>query len=230
MRSPVGPHRERRGRVRIRGREAGACDRHGQHAARRAAGVRIEHVPAARVVGRRRHREVADLQDLGDLAALERVLDADRPAAAADDEVAARIHGVPPNTGRVEQRSRTVDRPSLDEAGRIEQLGRRRACVEVAVCRCARLLAEPEHRHDTLIGISDLELAAVDAADLAVGLVRAEDAVDPPEPPEDVVDDALVDGVVGNVDEDRHSHDVLDALHQTFFAASSAAWSDWLNA
>ena len=197
---------------------------------RRAAGVRIEHVPAARVFGRRRHREVADLEDPRDVVALERVLDTDRPAAAADDEVAARIHRIPTHTGRVEQRSRAVDRPSLDEAGGIEHVGRRLAYIEVVVCRCARLLAEPEHRHDTLIGIADLELAAVDAADLALGLVRAEDAVDPPEPPEDVVDDALVDGVVGDVDEDRHSHEVLDALHQSFFAASSAAWSDWLNA
>ena len=40
----------------------------------------------------------------------------------------------------------------------------------------------------------------------------------------------LVDVVVADLDEDRHSHHVLDAVHQTFSAVRSAACSDRWNA
>ena len=80
-----------------------------------------------------------------------------------------------------------------------------------------------------------LELAAVQARDVAGVLVGAEHGVDVPEPFEELVDRVLAD-VVADVDHDRHAHHVLDAHraglrgHQTLFAFSSAAWSDWMNA
>ena len=68
--------------------------------------------------------------------------------------------------------------------------------------------------------INRRELAAVDAADLAVVVVRAEGLVDEPEPVEHAVEHLVVDDRVADVDDDRHSHHVLDPVHPYFQAFS----------
>ena len=77
--------------------------------------------------------------------------------------------------------------------------------------------------------VRGVELAAANAADLALRLVRAEGRVDVTEPVEHIDDRRLVAGVADG-DDDRHAHQVLDAVHQTLFAFSSADCSDCMNA
>jgi hypothetical protein len=103
--------------------------------------VRIEHVPAARVLGRRREREVGRLHDRGDGLRFERMLDADAPGPA-NPHVSAGVDDVLADAGRVEHVGRAVDRPALDEPGRIERSAGVR--VEVAVRLRAELLAPGE--------------------------------------------------------------------------------------
>ena len=85
--------------------------------------------------------------------------------------------------------------------------------------------------------IRQLELAAIQTADLTVVLVRAEGRIDPAQPVEQLVEHGVVDELVTHVDDDRHAHDVLDPAdagqrrgHQTCCARVSADWSDWMNA
>ena len=106
---------------------------------------------------------------------------------------------------------RPVDRPSLDEAGRVE----RPRCprVEVAVRLFAQLLTAREGAANLGIRICYRELAAREAADLAVTLVRAERRVDPPQPAEHPLEGVVVDVLVSDVDDDRHTHHVLDMPH-----------------
>jgi len=83
----------------------------------------------------------------------------------------------------------------------------------------------PEDLDDTRIGVREVELAARDATHLAVMPVRAEDGVDPRN--QSKTGSSLARPRRRRaLDDDRHSHHVLDAVHQTFLAASRAAWSD----
>src|SRR5438034_1383653 len=59
-------------------------------------------------------------------------------------------------------------------------------------------------------GGRERELAAVQAADLALVLVRAEEGIRSAESVEQLLEHARIDLVVANVDGDRHAHDVLD--------------------
>ena len=110
--------------------------------------------------------------------------------AAAEADVAARVDRVVRGAGRVEDRGRAVDRPALDEPGRVELPRAPARDVEVAAGLVAQLLAAREHAADVGVRVLERELAAVDAADLAVGLERAERRVDDPQPVEDGVDRA----------------------------------------
>jgi predicted dinucleotide-binding enzyme len=76
------------------------------------------------------------------------------------------------------------------------------------------------------------ELPAVQPADLAVLLVRAEGRIGVAQRVEHLLENALVDIVVADVDDDRHAHDVLnrDQQAQTFFSSTSARWRDWMYA
>src|SRR5262245_25449619 len=85
--------------------------------------------------------------------------------------------------------------------------------------------------------VIQLELAALETADLAVSLVRAEGVVDETKPREHVVDGGGADIGVTDVDEDAHPHHVLAALkpgrrrrRHTRRALASATWSDSSNA
>ena len=61
------------------------------------------------------------------------------------------------------------------------------------------------------MGVLEREIPAVHPADLAVGLERAEPRVDEAQPVEDFVDRLVTDVFVANVNDDRHTHHVLDA-------------------
>src|SRR5207244_11057454 len=130
-----------------------------------------------------------------------------------------------------------VDRPALDEPGRVERS--RRASVEVAACLLAQLLAAVEDPADVAVRVLERELVAHEPADLAVRLARTEARVDPAEPVEHLVERRLVGVVVADVDHDRHAHHVLDATNagqdvgehaHAFFALRIADWSDCANA
>ena len=127
--------------------------------------------------------------------------------APADEHVTAGVDGVVVQSGLVEDRGGTVDRPALDEARRVQ---RHSADVEVATRLPAELIATFEHFAHLRIRIRKGKLAAVEAADLTVLLVGAERGVDPTQPVEHPREDRFV-GLVANVDDDRHAHDVLDA-------------------
>src|SRR5438067_7698938 len=152
-RGPLGPclpHRKGGGGVGVGGRELGADDRHRQHAGRRAAGVGVDDVLAARVRTRRRDGHVVSLDHGGDLVALERMLDPDPPAwlrerRAAQPDVAAGVERVVARPGRVEQIARTIDRPPLHEPRRIRSPLDHTPGVEVAVGDDAQLVAACEH-------------------------------------------------------------------------------------
>ncbi len=73
------------------------------------------------------------------------------------------------------------------------------------------------------------ELAAVDAADLALRLVGRERVVHEAQPVEDVVDGCLLHAGIADVDDDAHPHHMLDGRH-TRSPLSSATWSDFSNA
>src|SRR6266568_2124463 len=109
--------------------------------------------------------------------------------------------------------------------------------VEVPVRLHAQLLAAIEHLAHLGTGVLELQLAAVEAADLAVVLVRAERLVDEAQPLEHALERLVVDVLVPDVDDDRHAHDVLDPAQSGDdgggahdFAFVIAAWSDWTNA
>ena len=197
---------------------------------------------SARVLARGGDCEIGRVDHPRDPVGLERMLDADAPVelrhgAAPQTHVAGGVHRVVAQPRLVEQRRGAVDGPALDEARRIDELRRGGAHVEVPVRLRAQPLAAIEHVDDVRVRVLERELAAIQAADLAVVLVRAERRVHPAEPVEHAVEHALVDVLVAHVDDDRHAHDVLDAAdagerrnHQTFCACRSADWSDWMNA
>ena len=111
------PHRERGGGVGVGGREVGADDGDGEHAARRPARVRVDDVLAALVGARGGDGAVASVSDGGE-----------RGRGRAGGGCRPR-HGPPPQHAtsppastqqrrrpRVQQRGRAVDRPALHEA------------------------------------------------------------------------------------------------------------------
>src|SRR5262249_62005505 len=119
--------------------------------------------------------------DLGDRLPLEGVLDADPPAAPGPD-VAAGVDREAPEIGAVEDRGRPVDRPALDQAGRVDAVRGAASRVEVAAGLLPQPLAAREHAPHLDVGVIDRELAAANAANLALRLERAEGRVDPDQP------------------------------------------------
>src|SRR4051794_35679757 len=200
-RRPVGAHRERGGRVRVGRREVRADDRDREQPARRPAGVRVEDVRAALVLARRRDREVLDGENGGELVERLGVADADAPEAirrraAAGDDVPAGVDAEPRRARRHEPLGGAGDRPPLDVAGRVEAAGGPGG--EEAVGLALEREAAGEHLVDLWRALADRDLAAGEAADLAVVAVGAERRVDPAQPVEGDVDIHVVS--VGEVD------------------------------
>ena len=111
---------------------------------------------------------------------------AERRAPHAD--VAAGVDRVVADAAGLEQLAAPVDRPALDEPGRVDGPHDSLAGVEVAAGLLAQLVAAGEHPADVGMAFADEQLAAVEAADLAVVLVRAEACVDLAEPVEQLVE------------------------------------------
>jgi hypothetical protein len=160
-----------------------------------------------------------------------------RTGASDEPDVAPGVDGVVLEAHACEQAGGPVDGPALDEPRGIECA--RGIGVEVAGRLSPQLLAPHEYLPHLRRRVRDGEVAAGDAADLAVGVVGGERLVDLTEPVEDRVEGALVHHVVAEVDEDRHAHDLLDPAyarrfdcdrHHAFFARRIAACSDWANA
>ena len=177
--------------------------------------MRVDDVLAAEVGAGGREREVVRLDDGRDQIGLPRVLDAGAPRAlgersAAHADVAAGVDRVVPQAVPVEQLAAAVDRPALDETGRVDARQRLEARVEVTAGLLAQLVATGEDGPHVAMALGDRELAAVQAADLAARLVRREALVDLAEPGEQPLERPGV-GVVAHVDDDRHAHDLLDA-------------------
>ena len=141
-----------------------------------------------------------------------------------DDDVAAGVDGEVPGASVLQDARRAVDGPALDEAGGIEASAR--LGVEVPTRVVAELLAALEHVSDFRVGVVSGELAAPDAADLALRLVRRERVVDEAQPVEDLVDGCSLHVGVADVDDDPHPHHVLDGGH-TRRPLSSATCSDF---
>ena len=204
--------------------------------------LRVDDVVAALVGARCRDGEVARLDDGRDPVADERMLDPDaprpcRPGPAAHADVPARIDRKAREPSLLEERDGPVDRPALHERGRVESTGR--TVVEVAPRLPAKLLTAFENAAHLRVRLLDGAFAPGQAADLALGLERAERRVDPTEPLEHFVDRVRGDRFVADVDDDRHPHHVLDATEtrcdlrgsaHTLFALTSASCSDCANA
>src|SRR5947199_78806 len=109
----------------------------------------------------------------------------------AQADVAAGVDRVVTHARVVEKARAAVDRPTLDEPGRVERTTRTH--VEVAVRLVAKSLAAGEDLLDIRQGVRYVELAAGDPADLAVRFVRREGSVDRPEPFEQHVEQLVVD-------------------------------------
>ena len=210
-RRPALAHGEGRGRVRVGGPQVRADDRDRERAGRRPARARVDDVRAALVRAGRRHRGVVQLEHRGEPVAQPRVADPDPPGTAAQHHVAARVDQEAPRAGPLEQRGRALGRPALHQPGRVQPAGERRARVERAVGRRAQLVAALEHRAHVRVRRGPAQLAAVEAADLAARVVRAERGVDEAQPREDLVE-GLRGGAARDVDPHRHAHHVLDAL------------------
>ena len=169
------------------------------------------------------------------------MLDPDPPAvvrcrAAVQANVAAGVDRVVAEPGAVQDRGGPVDRPALDETGRVHQAGGPR--VEVAVRLDPEPLAPGQHLADVVTRLLDRQLAAGQPADLAVLLVGAERRVDPAQPVEHRLEDLAAGALVADVDDNRHAHDLLDAANARHSGRGGHAarafriadWSDWTNA
>src|SRR3954467_6852572 len=211
-RRAVRAHRERRGRVGVGLPEVRADDRDRQEARRRAARAGVDDVAALLVLAGGGDGQVLDRDDRG--KALERlgVPDADPPpaigaGAAAGDDVTAGVDAEALGTRGGEPLRRARDRPALDEARGVEATGR--ADGEGAARRTVQAHAPRQHLVHLRPAVGQGQLAAVEAADLAVLAVGAEGRVGLAEPVERHLD---VD-VVPDVDPDRDAHDVADLRH-----------------
>ena len=170
---------------------------------------------AARVGAGRRDGEVVTGDDGDDLLPIARVLNPDAPdrrrqSAAFEPDVAAGVDRVVPPAELVGDRGCPVDRPALDEAGRVDVVVAPSADVEEALRLAAQLLAAGEDLAHVRVRVCERKLAAVEPADLAVRDVGAERPVDEAEPVEQRVEGSRVVDVA-DVDDDRHAHDLLDA-------------------
>jgi hypothetical protein len=112
------------------------------------------------------------------------VSDADPPGGprrslAADDDVAAAVDAVVPGSGGLEDLAGILERPTLDQTGRVQAAIRAvRPDVEVALARVTDLLAEIEDGAQIGAAVV-LEISPrLRSADFALGLVRAEAQVD----------------------------------------------------
>ncbi len=131
-----------------------------------------------------------------------------------------------------EDRRRTIDGPPFHEARRVDHVRGGSTHVEVAAGLEAQRLAPVEDLAYIRMRVGECELSAIQPADLAVVLVRAERRIGDAEPLEHALENIAVDILVTDVDDDRHAHDVLDAPdtwsncrheRQTFFSSRSAA-------
>jgi hypothetical protein len=168
------------------------------------------------------------------------MLDADPPVElghgpSAEANVTAGVDGEVPQIRPVEHVRGAIDRPALDEPGRVEHA--RCVRIEVPARLVAQLLAALQDPADIRMRVVERQLATVETADLAVVPVRAERRVDPAEPVEHLVERADIRVVVTDVDQDRHAHDVLDSVDarnrgrcaHPRLAFRIADWSDCAN-
>ena len=154
---------------------------------------------------------------------------------ASGHDVAAAVDPVVAPAGAVDPPGGLLERPALDEAGRIEPpIGAVVPGIEGAAGDDREVVARRQHVADIEAGVLLTELAAGHAADLAVGSIGAEAGVDIVELGEDLVDDVLGHERRPDVQADGRAHDVMDAplRHDLRHgghhnpAWSSAAWSD----
>ena len=192
-----------------------------QHLGHGLAGVRVEDVRAARRDPGRRHTAVGQRHGGQDARPVPRVLDPDPPrvrvGAGPDQDVAAR----PDRRGRtvhvIERPGCASDRPGLDQAGRVEDPwppGHGVPGVEPPVRADQGDLAQPVHLADGRVGGGQVELTALDPADLRVVPVGAEHRLGGPQIGEQGGHGVLGLGPPGartaQVHADRHPHDLLD--------------------
>src|SRR5712691_477240 len=170
------------------------------------------------------------------------MLDADAPGelrhrATANAHVTTCADCVVVQTGIVENRRRAIDRPALHEPGGIDGTIRR-AHVEVPISLIAELLATVQDLPHLRMGVLALQLAAIDAADLAVVFEGAEGRVDPAQPVEQFVEH-FARAAIAEVHDERQAHDLLDPADageccggsdgHAFSAFTIADWSDCSN-
>ena len=174
---------------------------------------------------RRRHREVARLDDPAHLVRLPRVAHADPPRhtgsrVPAYPYVTARVHAVVDQTRGGQPGRRHLDRPALHVTGRIQPPGG--VHVEVAVRGGPEVGAAVEYHAQVVRGVREHQFPAIQPAHLAVRLVRAEPLVDLPEPVEHRTGSQpqlVRRRVVGEVEADGRSHDLFDPVHPSHATA-----------
>src|SRR6478736_2599119 len=109
---------------------------------------------------------------------------------AARHDVPARVDPVVAPAGRVDQPRRFLDRPALDEPGRVEQAVRAVTTrIEGAAGHDRKVVAGGQDVTDVEAARLDGKLAVREPADLAVGAVHAEPGVDVTELLDDLVED-----------------------------------------
>src|SRR6266576_5453755 len=157
------------------------------------------------------------------------MLDADAPGELRDGatenaHVATCIDGVVAETGVVENRGGPIDRPALHEPGGIDRAVRS-VYVEVAVGLMAQKLAALEDLTHLRLSILTSQPAAVDTADLAVLLERAEGRVHPAQPVEDLVERGAGFVLVADVHDDGQTHDLLDPAYSWEIVSEDGHWA-----
>jgi len=157
----------------------------------------------------RRHARVERIDQVADI----KVRTAYRHAYYAANLERLVAHLVTPGARVLEDSACALERPSLDEAGRIQPaFGSMRPDVEVALARQARLLAQRQNLDKVWAAVRLIQFASNQPADFTVGLVGAESEVDVAQVVEGPIQRRPGDGCVANIQADRGPHDVLDSV------------------
>jgi hypothetical protein len=160
------------------------------------------------------------------------VANADAPRRSVRNHVAARVDAETVETGGAEPVGRALHGPALDERRRVERT--MRVCVEVATGLAPQPLAAVDHPAHVLARGALQQLAAVEAADGAVGPVGAEFGIDIVQPAYRGADRAGIRLFAAHVDGHHSAHHVFDVDVLGFAHAPTVegelqgqSWKSW---
>src|SRR3954468_7759155 len=153
----------------------------------------------------------------------------------ADDDVPAGIDPVVPAARGVDQPGGLLDRPALDESGRVAAaISAVTAGIEGTAGHGRKVVAGSHHVPNVQTARLQVDLSSREPADLAVRAIGAEPGVDVAQLLHHLVEDRRFDQRLADVDADGRAHEGFDAAHRPRPrddhprpAWSSAAWSEF---